>query len=348
MTLRFLPCFLMLLTAPLTGQSYFLSDGLGHELAPFESLSGSEKWYLSVRQEDSREIRTLFKEQAELKRWEISRPEEEGLSLIENYFYKNKLREIREYDGGGFLLSEQMYDSEGGLMEYRQYLPDEKNRPSRIIILDEQGAQEISYRFLYRDNGSLRSISGETPSGGIEKSILWRSSEPGSFLDRIYLKEGKSAYRYDYREGQLQVRLIYRDNVEIEKTLYTFDSGGRTEKTTNWDHRKKSMAVIYFNNEGQPVLENRFLGGILAKIITRSYKGELLIQLQEYTDTEKQAWEYEYREGSQSPSVSRLYRNDSLVKAVFHDESPVREVLYRNNEAVYEKLLEGNSEGGAP
>ena len=333
-------CFIWLFSYPLAGQTYFLSDGLGMKISPLEDIPNGEGWYLEIFQDGGTTLETLYRDGLEQKRWEISFPDSESGEYSEYYFYQKSLREIREYDRRDTLLSEQLFDSRGDLLEYRLYRYDQDKRLENILFLSEEGDVEKTYSLIYRDRGSLKGITLPEPSGGKAGNLVWRSSDPESEdYDRILLEEGDRAYLYTYEGWNLAVRSVFRGDKEVEKSLFSYDSRGQLEKETVWDYQDNILRIFFYDSTGQVVLENLFLNGILKQSITRTYREDMLIRYQERKGKENLIWEYQYSSDSKDPEVSILYRNGQLVKKIIREETSDREILYRDNRAVYETLI---------
>lgn len=332
-----------LILAPLYGQSYYLSDGLGSELEPLSAISGDEEWYLSREEDSFTRIRTLFHNQSEIKRWETVKNNGES---VESYFYKSGLREINEYNSSGQLVSEQFYDPNGNFLEHRIYIFDKQERVRELFILDEEGLEIKSHTLVYRDNGSLRALSGTVPGDEQQNRILWRSQDyDRTFLEKMYMSDGSVASLYSYESGRLKIRSTYLNEVETKRTLYTYSTEGVLDNETTWNYTEDSLEVLYYNKQSRVILENSFIKGILRVSVAREYKDDQLIRYEERSDGEKILWEYEYSENLNEPVLSSFYRNDILVKKIQRDHEMMKETVYRNNQPVYEKITDISGEG---
>ncbi|OQY34231.1 MAG: hypothetical protein B6241_05435 [Spirochaetaceae bacterium 4572_59] len=344
---RFPFCLAFLIFAPLFGQSFYLSDGLGNELQSLITVSGEEEWYLRKMENSLTSIRTLFHNQSELKRWETVDNSAVSGGSLESYFYKSRLREINEYSSSGQILSEQFYDSKGKFLEHRIYNFDKHERLRDLLILNEEGLELKTYSLLYRENGSLREIKGIISEDDHLSRILWRTRDyDKNFLEQIYLNEGSDAFLYTYESGRLKIRSVIKDGSETERTLSSYSGEGSLENETTWNYAEDSLEVLYYDKQSRVVLENSFIKGILRVSIVRKYRGEELIRYEERSAGEKILWEYEYREGQDHPILSTFYRNGILVKKIHRDAEMIKETVYRNNQPVYEKIIEKTEEGG--
>jgi len=341
---RFLLLFLLIPLLSLSGQELHLSDSLGTEGEILTVLTGNEKWYLSIETDGIVEIRILYRENVELKRWEIrEEPESDGISRQETYYYKGTLREFMEWDDADRLTAEILYDSKGIFLEQRLYLYSETGSLTGINVLDKEGNLLRNSDLRYREIGALREISGSDADGEFRGNVAWRTSDYRNlFLEDLYIRDRNRTYRYGYKDGNVISRRTYQDDLETEKTVYTYHADGYLEKEVTWDNERNTMMLHYYDSAGNILVENFYDNGILSSSLTRTYEEGRMIRQQERGAGIRVLWTYEYRDDEDEPWLSRSFRNGELIKEIIRDDSAVREILYRNGQVVYERITGQN------
>ncbi len=328
----------------LCAQRYYLSNGLGSQLDELRTLSGDEIWYLAVSEDSGAEIRTLFHDGSQWKRWEILPLAEGGTQ--ETYYFKSKLQEILQYDQQGKVRSEELFDNRGNILEHRSYQYLDNGVLDQILLLTEDGQTLKSSILLYRSDGSLREI--QLGAGGPDppERMIWRQDgTEDRTLDKTLLSDSNRSYIYSYEDWKLSSVKIFQEDKEVEKSLIAYDENGHIRKETLWNHLDNTMGVLLYDPSGMVYQENYYSGGILKRSISREYREGHLVSYLERNETDKIYWEYRYSDRSEDPVESTLYRNGSLVKKILLEEGIEKEILYKDNNPVFEKETPGSQEG---
>ncbi len=320
----------------LSGETYYISDGLGTPIRPVAVIQGNEPWFLRVESEGNLELRTLYHNQNEWKRWEILTLD--NGETWESYFFKKNIQEILVYSQERQLLSEKLFNTEGTLLEHRNFSYHHNGAVKEILFLSDSGEPEQTSILLYRDDGSLRGILRQDGAGEKTGESLWHSADH-SGVSATLLSQGDKTYLYSYENWHLTVQSFFLEDQEVQKSFIQYDPSGRKESETRWYYRDNSMIYSLFDESGRVLQENSYISGLLKLAITREYRDNQLVRYLERNERDKILWEYRYESDPDEPVESTQYRNGQLVKRVLRLEDADREIIYRDNQPVYEKLV---------
>ena len=299
-------------------------------------INGDEPWYLTLDSEGTQEIRTLYHNQNEWKRWEYQT--QIGGEIRESYFFKKKIQEILVYSQENQLLSEKLFDNEGNLLEYRNYSYHTNGAVKDILFLSDSGESEQNSILLYRDDGSLRGILRQDDSGEKTGESLWHSPDQAG-VSTTLLNQGDKTYQYTYENWNLTIQSFFLEDTVVQRSFIHYGTSGRMETETRWYYNDNSMVFSLFDESGRVIQENSYINGLLKLAVTREYRDNKLIRYLERNERDKILWEYSYDADSEDPAESTQYRNGDLAKRILRLEEADREIIYRNNQPVYDNLI---------
>ncbi len=307
--------FFLLFTAfSLSAEEFFHSDGLGMQ---GEALPGMEKtgWVLELSQGGN--IRTLYQDGEEHKRWEIQEfPElrDSGAQEIqgdlreERYFYKGLLRSREICNTRGQVEEEYLYDSSGVLIQEKHYSYSPQGQLEKM-----EGAGNWSQEMVYRPDGTLRAIISEG------SRVDWRASNfSRSYLDDFYVresvreKEQESRFRYD--GPRLVEKTTTLEGKLLEGTKYVYNEEGFLEKEIFSRPGENIRKIRTFNGEGQLLTVEEFQDELLVGFEECRYeKGRLKSRCKQDSSIRRR-WDYEYKGEDTEPWKIRSFVNGKEIE----------------------------------
>ena len=328
-----LPFFGLLLCAPrgCGDELLYRSNDFGMRLAripPYQR--DATRWVLQVRRSGPDEVRRLFDDGKEVRRWDFTW-NREGTERVEKETAAGVLASRRVYDSAGSLLQEEEYAA--GTLSKKKLFTYVNGRLSRTRTIDgEDGAQVSSDVYLYAANGGLRevrrsAVPGESTVTSAVSSAAGLSEERSSADGSLFIE------RYD-AEGRMVNREQRADGAAVSTEDFSFEPGSRTpsssEELLPADHAQVSRR---FDKEGRVSLETRSVNGTARETTAyeRDAKGKVTLRTRTAPEG-SESWKYAY---SDSGDVAReeYSRRGIRVKVIIYGEDKQRtEELYSDGE----------------
>ena len=183
----------------------------------------ANRWVLQVRRSGPDEVRRLFDDGKEVRRWDFTR-NREGTERVEKETGGGKLVARRLYDSAGSLLQEEDYVD--GTLSKKTLFTYVDGRLSRTRTLDAEGSPVSSEAYIYASNGGLREVRrtaspGETTVTSAVTSRAGLSEERSSMAGSLFIE------RYD-PDGRMINREHRTDGVPVSIEDFSFESDSRT------------------------------------------------------------------------------------------------------------------------
>jgi antitoxin component YwqK of YwqJK toxin-antitoxin module len=212
----------------------------------------------------------------------------------------------------------------------------ENGRLLEIEQLDEKGELLRIRNLRYRADGSLRSLKSDS-----EERIDWRAASfSESFLDSLYIADTTRSSEFSYEEGRIRTLTEDSDGAPTRQTEYLYGNDGSLEKEIHHDFSDGSRRVLYYDRDGNIIVENLYKDEVLERTTLNVYEEGRLKTTEEQSSDSRMRWEYEYAEEGADPVITRQYINGLLVKESEKLEEGVRETLYRGGEPVLVRTKE--------
>jgi antitoxin component YwqK of YwqJK toxin-antitoxin module len=347
------PAAALLLAAVPAG--WYRSDALGLALEPLPGARRGEPQLLRVEWDGETEIRTLYSEGKESRRWELS-------PGMERVYADGVLAEERSYDGAGRLLAEKIFAA-GALNESRQYRYGLSGLSS-VEIYGPDGALRARERYELGPGGELRRVRRESPGApGAEELALVtgggrlyeeRLGGGGRSLVSRYDPEGRVASQETWQERELveSLDLAYpASGGPVGPASPPGSTAGRfplsTERTV-----AGTRTVTRYDAEGREASRLVSRGGKRLEEWSFGYDAGgnrvLAVRVDEH-GIEQWSYRYdaagnlereEYRARGQLEKIVR-YLEGGRVEELYRAGLPFLVVTYRGGVKVLEEFLEG-------
>ena len=159
------------------------------------------RWVLQVKRTGSDEVRRLFDNGKEVKRWEIT-------------WNREKTEKVERETAGGPAVTRRVYDASGSLLQEEEYAAGKLSRKTLFTYVNgrllrtrtlagEDGAEVSSEVYLYAVNGALREVRRSAAPG---ESTVTSAVTSGAGLVRRESLHGRVAFhralRYRGTDGQ--------------------------------------------------------------------------------------------------------------------------------------------------
>lgn len=306
-----------------TGPIYFESDPIGLPLRPAGGLSKDEDSYvLELRREGAEEVRTLYRSEREVRRWETG-------SGLERVFEEGRLSEERRFDAAGRLTTEKRYFN--GELESRSEYHYGAAGLFYSETFDGQGNLQFRDSYSLSPRGELRRVRRDGPAGTVHglaltevKGLLYeeRHFGAGRKLINRFDAYGRLVSQEVWQEQKLMERgeLRYKGQELRAESAVRTDFGSGTRTGTLFDEQGRELKRVVTRG-GQTVEEWSFTWdeqGNKKLAVRRSEQGA-------------EQWSYEFDgEGRLRREEHRLH--GSLEKVTLYGEEDSRtEELYREN-----------------
>lgn len=211
------------------------------------------------------------------------------------------------YDDQGFLVSEELLDGEGEVLEKRSFEPDQQGRTAREFIhyadgtadrieyaydaqnrvikkrrFDDEGDPETTEVFEYGEDHILRET--KTDAGGeLLSETIYSYREDGQLEEMVVNQpEEDSWYRkvYRYTDSGLReaVTTYNQDEEPVERVVFEHDEHERPVKVVEENRRQKNTLNMEYNQRGDIIFQEEFdRNGELVNRIERTYAADGLL-----------------------------------------------------------------------
>jgi hypothetical protein len=342
--MKALSLFFLLLAYPLPAFSdtlLYRSNDVGMTLQPVAPyLRDSTRWVLAVQRTGENEVRHLFDNGKEVRRWEIAWTEKQP-RREEREYSLGVLSARRVFDASGNMVQEDSYDA--GALAQKSLFTYTGDRLSRMRSLAPDGSLVSSEQYLYATNGALREVR-RTDAKGDQRLSSYVSGPTGVSEERNTVGDILSVLRYD-----TQGRLASREQRRGDDTLVREDFIYRSDSQSLLSSREKSPAqgrVIdrRYDESGRLVSETTTEKGTVTEdvVSTRDEKGRVIAKGRR-SSTGLETWKYSL-DGEGKVTREEYFRLGSLLKVTEHGEGNLRtEEYYKDEELVLKAYFDGDT-----
>ena len=337
---------------------WYRSDALGLALEPLPGARRGEPQLLRVEWDGELEIRTLYSEEKESRRWELS----PGLERI---YTGGALAEERAYDDAGRLLTEKLF-AEGALSESRQYLYGLSGLSS-VETYGPDGALRARERYELGPGGELRRVRRESPGAPGAEELALVSAGGRLYEERLAGGGRGLVSRYD-PEGRVASQETWQERELVERLDLAYPASGGPEGPASPPGSAPSTAgrlplssertvagtrtVTRYDAQGRDASRLVSRGGKRLEEWSFVYDARgnrvLAVRVEEHGIEQ---WSYrndaagnlereEYRARGQLEKIVR-YQEGGRVEELYRAGLPFLVVTYRGGVKVLEEFLEG-------
>jgi YD repeat-containing protein len=353
--------FLSLLLAVLAGgpahgleAGWYRSDAIGLALEPLPGARREEPYLLLVQSRCEREIRTLYHEGRESRRWELAGGQE-------RLYADGSLAEERTCDDAGRLLAEKLFTG-GELSESRQYRYGLSGLSS-VETRGPDGALRSRERYELGPAGDLRRVRRESTGGeGAQELALVsgggrlyeeRLSGGGRALVSRYDPEGRVTSQEIWQERDLQetLELAYPASVPGSAPASVPGSAAGRQPLSTERTVAGTRTVTRYDPAGREISRQMSRGGKTVEEWSFRYDaGGNRAQVVRVDEHGTRQWSYQYdaegnlgreeeRSRGQLEKVVR-YVEDGRVEELYRAGQMFLMVTYRGGVKVLEEFLE--------
>jgi antitoxin component YwqK of YwqJK toxin-antitoxin module len=338
-----LVAFLVLAASYARGEDLlYRSNDFGMSLAriaPYQK--GDWRWVLEVRRNGRDEVRLLFDNGKEVRRWDLA-------------WNGGQTERVERQSAGGVLTARRIYDASGSLLQEEEYAAGvlskktlftyANGRLSRARTLEGADEREISAEtYLYAAGGGLREVrrtvaQGEPAVSSAVTSAAGLSEERSTAEGSLFID------RYD-AVGLLINRERRDDGVPVSTEDFSYGPGSRilasSEERLPADH---ALISRRYDAAGRLSRETRSVNGTVTETVgyERDAKGSVSTKTRMSAEG-SESWSYAY---SDSGDLSReeYSRRGTLVKVTIHGEKKLRtEELYKDRELFMKVFYDGDT-----
>ncbi|MEE4178575.1 MAG: hypothetical protein V2I46_13800 [Bacteroides sp.] len=211
------------------------------------------------------------------------------------------------YDDKGFLISEELLDGDGNVLEKRSFEADEQGRIAREFIhyaddtadrieysydeqdrvvkkdrFDDDGDPETTERFEFDGDRIIRE-SVTDADGEILSETVYKYRDDGQLEEMLVNKPEeetwfRKVYRYDEAGVREAVTTYNQDEEPVERVVFEHDEQGRPTKVVDENRRQKNTLHMEYNEHGEIVFQEEYdMNGELVNRIERTYAADGLL-----------------------------------------------------------------------
>jgi len=321
-------------------EDIYVSNEFGMALKKIGWYRRDEYAYvLVVTETESEKIKTLFQEQKEIKRWEISRDEE-------RIYIQGQLSEKKRFDRRGRVIEEAVYAE--SVLDHRSLYRYGRLGLSQSETYDGSGQILYRDRYALSAQGELRSVTRTWNDGTVQ--ILSLTSGAGNRSEeRDSAGNREIVYRYDDR-GNLQTREVWEQGRLLSRESTEYD-GTRATRTVINDFDSGQTIHTSFAVSGHPVEEIVLLGDTEIERTQSEWNAEgqkirmqrssdrgLELWLMHYADGELEREEYWLRGALQK--ITRYLEEDQRLDELYRGGAVFVRILYRGEDKLREEFVE--------
>jgi YD repeat-containing protein len=307
-------------------------------VAPY--LRDSSRWILAVQRTGQNEVRRLFDNGKEARRWVVTWTEK-ATQREEREYSQGVLSARRVFDASGNLLQEEAYDA--GTLAQKSLFTYSGNRLTRMRNLAPDGNVITSEQYVYATNGSLRQVRRTGANGDVRFSS-YVAGPTGVSEERNSVGDVLSIQRYD-TQGRLVSREQRKGDELIMKEDFVFrpDSQSLLSSRQTMPPQKRAIERSY-DEAGNLVSETTTEKGAAVEEIAfaRDEKGRVTSRTRR-SPSGLESWKYSLDDGGKVTREA-YFRLGSLVKVTIHGEGKQRtEELYKDEELVLKVYFDGDT-----
>jgi antitoxin component YwqK of YwqJK toxin-antitoxin module len=352
--------FFLLAALPLAAAAtIYKSNDFGMQLEPIQTWQrDSLRWVLEVAPRANGEVRRLFRDGKEVRRWEISRAADGRRE--ERDFIDDTLAARRLYSPGGDLMEEDRYTK--GKLTQKSLYTYSASRVTRVRVLSADGALLYKKDYFYTSRGSLREVreTGGKEGGETTRDSAFIGGRSGPSEE--WNRNGDDLFisRFDDRGRTVETEHhTGKELVSREDFTYQKDSNNLLSSVEKLPAEGKTVARTY-DSAGRVQTESVAVGGKVTEetSYTRDDKGRVLRKLQRSAnglaewrftldqDGKTTREEYYLRGalekvtlyGSDDARTEQLYQGGVLFMKVYYEGGRrTREEVYADGKVVKER-----------
>jgi antitoxin component YwqK of YwqJK toxin-antitoxin module len=319
----------------------YRSNAIGMRLeavAPF--LRDSSRWILAVERIDQGEVRHLFDNGKEVRKW-VTAWLGKGTRREEREYSAGAIAARRVFDESGNLLQEETYNA--GTLSQKSLYTYTGNQLTRMRSLAPDGSLLTSERYVYAVGGALREVRRTAADGEVRFSS-YVAGRTGVSEERNSVGDVLSTQRYD-----TQGRLVSREQRRGDDVLVREDFLFRPDSAFLLSSREaapagKKVTDRRYDEAGRLISETTTeKGAVVEEIVTtRDEKGRVTVKTRR-TPAGLETWKYVLDDAGKVARES-YFRLGSLVKVSAYGPGKQRaEELYKDEEMVLKAWFDGDT-----
>lgn len=334
--------FFLLLACATRGFSdelLYRSNDFGMMLQPVARyLRDSSRWILGVTRTDQKEVRRLYDNGKEVRRWETTW--EKGVRREEREYSRGLLSARRVFDAAGDLVQEESYDA--GALRQKSLFTYSGNRLSRTKNLAPDGSLIASEDYLYATNGTLRQVRSTGPKGDTRLSA-YVAGPTGVSEERDSVGDFLSIERYD-TQGNLVSRERRSGDDVLDREDFVFRPDSRDLLSSREKLPRGKVIDRRYDESGRLVSETTTEKGATVDEVsyTRDEKGRVIARNRR-SPTGLELWKY-ILDGDGKVTREAYFRLGGLVKVTVYGQGKERsEEYYKDEELVLKVYFDGDT-----
>jgi YD repeat-containing protein len=295
------------------------------------------EWVLSVQRTGGAEVRILFDNGKETRRWETA---PNGAQMVERELSAGALGARRVYDASGRLLQEEQYTN--GKLSGTTLYTWSGARLTRARTLDAAGAVLFSDDYVYASSGSLRAVR-RTGQGAAQQSSV-TSGAGGIFEERTGSADTLLLVRYDAK-GRVASRESRSGGTTVSREDFTY-KGDTTALASSAERRPGDGTVIErrYDDAGRLQAETTTTssGAQTVDSWARDSAGHVTSRTRR-SPAGLEGWTYHLRDDG-SVAREEYSLRGSLQKVTIYGDGKTRtEELYRDGELFLRSFFDGDT-----
>lgn len=303
------------------------------------------EYVLEIEEAGGEEIRTLLRDGEAVSRLEVIERADGGRREIRR---KGGLTQsVEVYDATGRLIRRERYDEDGELVEIES-MTYRNGRLATSELRSPDGSVVSSDRYEYDSEGLLRGVVRVYPEGGERRSEY--TFQNGALLQEWHGDDGSGILVRYGPAGRESVRESWDGESLVTRQRYEYRDSGVLERSVIIDYENDTRTEISYNEDGQPVREERQSGDELVGTTEFVYEDGLLALRREETEAGIVERRYEYGEGGEV-SQEELYRDGRIVTRITYPEpgrtmeerfrggEPFLRIYFRDGRRVREEVV---------
>jgi len=312
------------------------------QLAPIQKWQRDTlTWVLEVQQKPGGEVRRLFRDGKEVRRWEISRAADGRQE--EREVADGELAAERLYSAGGNILEEDQYSK--GKLTQKSLFTYASSRVVRVRVLSADGTLQYNKDYFYTARGSLREVR---ETGGKEATAESRDSAfvaGGAGPSEEWNRNGDDLFisHFDDRGRTIEKeQRTGKDLVSREDFTYQKDSDNLLSSVEKLPGEGKTITRSY-DSGGRIQSESVSAGGKVVEetAYTRDDKGRVLRKLQRDAEGLEE-WRYMLDPAGKTTEEDYYHRGALEKQTLYTGDSTRTEELYQSGSLFMKVYYEGD------
>jgi antitoxin component YwqK of YwqJK toxin-antitoxin module len=333
-----------LLTAvlPLFGDELFYrSNDFGMPLARIREYQKKDsRWVLQVGRSGLDEVRRLFEEGKEVRRWEITQ-KSASAERVERETAGGQLTARRVYDASGALLQEEEYKA--GALSKKTLCTYAGGKLARTRVLGADGGEISTETYVYAAGGGLREVRRTVSSGAAALSSAVAGAA-GVSEERSVMEGSLFITRYG-TDGKLRNRERRVDGATESGEEFAYDPDSGSLSSSRETRPSEGVVVDRrYDADGRISEESTSVKGALRERTGYERDGDGRVTVKTRRGPGGlETWKYSYTEAG-TLLREEYFRRGILEKVTIHGEGKLRtEEMYREGEIVLKAYFDGDT-----